>query len=191
MVAVKFREVMHPSISDLSTLSNCGPEEISDAEVSVITALDWDVHVSSGVFLSDVPFHFTLVSYVTTFLPTAVDVADKLLEKFEGPQRRPLRKLVAFLLQVSYCCRVLVSALPPAPVAVACVTYAARTLGISEDLLLSFLNDHQRSVLGGLATSNALANQLAPARALSKGLPLPLGAPPGRRVRNLYLKRDG
>ena len=49
MIAVKFREVMHPCLRDLANLSSCSCDEIRSAEEAVVVALDWNISVTTGL----------------------------------------------------------------------------------------------------------------------------------------------
>jgi hypothetical protein len=49
MIAVKFREVMHPCLRDLALLSACSSEEIRSAEEAVVVALNWNIGATTGL----------------------------------------------------------------------------------------------------------------------------------------------
>ena len=49
MIAVKFREVMHPCLRDLANLSSCTCDEIRAAEEAVVVALNWNISVTTGM----------------------------------------------------------------------------------------------------------------------------------------------
>jgi hypothetical protein len=49
MIAVKFREVMHPCLRDLASLSSCSCDEIRSAEETVVVALNWNISVTTGL----------------------------------------------------------------------------------------------------------------------------------------------
>ena len=50
MLAMKFREIKHPCVSDLARITAKTNEQIRTAEESVIIALDWDINITTGIF---------------------------------------------------------------------------------------------------------------------------------------------
>jgi hypothetical protein len=48
-ISMKLREKMHPSLLDLAELTGRGKEEIAAAENHVLTALDWNTNISTGI----------------------------------------------------------------------------------------------------------------------------------------------
>ena len=49
MIAMKFREVKHPCIVNLAELSGKSNEQIRIAEESIVTSLDWNINITTGV----------------------------------------------------------------------------------------------------------------------------------------------
>ena len=50
MIAVKLREVIHPSVQDIAMLTSCTYDEIRSAEEDVLLALDWNVAATTGQY---------------------------------------------------------------------------------------------------------------------------------------------
>jgi hypothetical protein len=48
MIAVKFREVMHPCVRDLAVLTSCSCDDIRIAEEQIVRVLEWNVNVTTG-----------------------------------------------------------------------------------------------------------------------------------------------
>ena len=141
MIAVKFREVMHPCVRDLAVLTSCTCDDIREAEERIIRVLDWNVNVTTGVALLKIFMHRCIETKIARF-NTAVDVADKILERCDERRRVRLSKYVSFLVQLAYCCRELTARHSAVAVTTACVIYSARILGdrsAEEELVPPFM----------------------------------------------------
>lgn len=53
MIATKMLETRHPSLQDLADLAFCSVEQVRTAEIGVLQALDWDVHVETKDWSQD------------------------------------------------------------------------------------------------------------------------------------------
>ena len=49
MLAMKFGEVEHPSIPDLARLTKRSNAQIKNAEVFIVAALEWNIHITTGI----------------------------------------------------------------------------------------------------------------------------------------------
>ena len=50
LIAMKLREVKHPSVLDLADITGQTSEQIRAAEEDIVVALDWNINITTGIF---------------------------------------------------------------------------------------------------------------------------------------------